>query len=131
MDGAAQWLTDAWGRRAKSALSCEAGRPNSQTRFPSKCQPPDPDISPGANPGRAVLRDDIKNRESDRTVLLRIRLEREEGRYFASTSGKQQTGLLKTMVNSAAIAVIPPGRGFLAAGEEVDVHFFGSYIDLV
>ena len=80
---------------------------------------------------RAVLRDDIKNKESDRTVLLRIRLEREEGRFYASTSGKQQTGLLKTMVNSAAIAVIPPGRGFLAAGEEVDVHFFGSYIDLV
>lgn len=80
---------------------------------------------------RAVLRDDIKNRESDRTVLLRIRLEREEGRFYASTSGKQQTGLLKTMVNSAAIAVIPPGRGFLAAGEEVDVHFFGSYIDLI
>lgn len=80
---------------------------------------------------RAVLRDDIKNRESDRTVLLRIRLEREEGRFYAATSGKQQTGLLKTMVNSAAIAVIPPGRGFMAAGEEVDVHFFGSYIDLI
>ena len=30
-----------------------------------------------------------------------------------------------------AAAVIPPGRGFLAAGEEVDVHFFGSYIDLM
>ena len=80
---------------------------------------------------RAILRDDIKNKESDRTVLLRIRLERESGTFYASTSGKQQTGLLKTMVNSAAIAVIPAGRGFLAAGEEVDVHFFGSYVDLV
>lgn len=80
---------------------------------------------------RAVLRDDIKNRESDRTTLLRIRLEREGDRFYAAPSGKQQTGLLKTMVNSAAIAVIPPGRGFMAAGEEVDVHFFGSYIDLI
>ena len=80
---------------------------------------------------RAILRDEIKNKESDRTVLLRIRLEREGGTFYASTSGKQQTGLLKTMVNSAAIAVIPAGRGFLAAGEEVDVHFFGSYVDLV
>ncbi len=80
---------------------------------------------------RATLRDDIKNKESDRTVLLRIRLEREDDRFCASISGKQQTGLLKTMVNSAAIAVIPPGRGFMAAGEEVDVHFFGSYIDLI
>lgn len=80
---------------------------------------------------RAILRDEIKNKESDRTVLMRIRLEREDGFFYASTSGKQQTGLLKTMVNSAAIAVIPPGRGFLAAGEEVDVHFFGSYVDLI
>ena len=80
---------------------------------------------------RAVLLDDIKNRESDRTSLLRIRLERREGVFYASTSGKQQTGLLKTMVNAAAIAVIPPGRGFMAAGEEVEVHFFGSYTDLI
>ena len=80
---------------------------------------------------RAVLLDDIKNRESDRTSLLRIRLERREGCFYASTSGKQQTGLLKTMVNAAAIAVIPPRRGFMAAGEEIDVHFFGSYTDLI
>ena len=80
---------------------------------------------------RATLRDDIKNKESDRTSLLRIRLEREGDRFYASTAGKQQTGLLKTMVNSAAIAVIPPGRGFMAAGEDVDVQFFGSYIDLI
>lgn len=79
----------------------------------------------------AILRHDINNKESDRTVLLRIRLEREGDTFYASISGKQQTGLLKTMVNSAAIAVIPPGRGLMAAGEEVDVHFFGSYIDLI
>lgn len=79
---------------------------------------------------RAVLRDDIRNRESDRTALLRIRLEREGAALYASTAGRQQTGLLKTMLNAAAIAVIPPGRGFMAAGEEVDVHFFGSHIEL-
>jgi molybdopterin molybdotransferase len=80
---------------------------------------------------RAVLRDDIKNRENSRTAFMRIRLEREGERFYASVSGKQQTGFLKTMVNAAAIAVIPPGRGFIAAGEEVDVHFFGSYIELL
>ncbi len=80
---------------------------------------------------RATLRDEIRNKESDRTTLLRIRLERDGDRFYAAPSGRQQTGLLKTMVNSAAIAVIPPGRGFMAAGEEVDVHFFGSYIDLI
>ncbi|MHB8057370.1 MAG: molybdopterin molybdotransferase MoeA [Desulfuromonadaceae bacterium] len=79
----------------------------------------------------ATLRSDIKNRESDRTTLLRVRLEREGDRFSAAVSGKQQTGLLKTMVDAAAIAVIPPGRGSMAAGEEVAVHFFGSYIDLI
>jgi len=80
---------------------------------------------------RAILREAVRNKESDRTVFLRIRLEREGERYYAAVSGKQQTGLLKTMVNAAAIAVIPPDRGFMAAGEEVDVHFFGSYVELV
>ena len=79
---------------------------------------------------KAVLREDFKNRVSDRTALLRIRLEREGDRYYASTSGKQQTGFLKTMLNAAAIAVIPPSRGSIPAGEEVDVHFFGSHIEL-
>lgn len=80
---------------------------------------------------KAILRHDINNRESERTVLLRISLERIDGIFYVSTSGKQETGLLKTMVNAAAIAVIPPGRGFIAAGEELDVHFFGSHVDLI
>ena len=80
---------------------------------------------------RAILRDDVRNKESDRTTFLRIRLEREGELFYAATSGKQQSGLLKTMVNAAAIAVIPPGQGPLAAGEEVDVHFFGNYIELL
>lgn len=80
---------------------------------------------------RAVLRNEVRNKEDDRTSFLRIRLEREGEIFYASSAGKQQTGLLKTMINAAAIAVIPPGRGFMAAGEEVDVHFFGSHIDLI
>jgi molybdopterin molybdotransferase len=80
---------------------------------------------------KAILRDDVKNKAGDRTTFLRIRLEREDKLFYVSTSGKQQSGLLKTMVNATAIAVIPPGRGFMAAGEEVDVHFFGDYIELL
>ncbi|MEI6215485.1 MAG: gephyrin-like molybdotransferase Glp [Desulfuromonadales bacterium] len=80
---------------------------------------------------KATLRHNMNNKESDRTVLLRILLERVDGEFFVSSSGKQETGLLKTMVNAAAIAVIPPGKGFLAQGEKVDAHFFGSHLDLI
>ena len=80
---------------------------------------------------KAVLRDDVKRKAGDLTIFMRIRLEREGENFYATTAGKQQTGFLNTMVNASAIAVIPPGRSSLAAGEEVDVHFFGNYIDLV
>jgi len=80
---------------------------------------------------KALVKNDIKNRHSDRTVFLRIRLEREGETLYATTAGKQQTGFLKTMVNASAIAVIPPGRGSLSAGDELEVHYFGSYLDLV
>ncbi len=80
---------------------------------------------------RAVLKNDIKNREDDRTSFLRVRIEREGEIFYAVSAGKQQTGLMKTLVNANAIAVIPPGRGFLGAGEEIEVHFLGSHIELV
>lgn len=80
---------------------------------------------------KAILRNDIKSMEDTRTCFIRIRLEREGERFYASSAGKQQTGLLKTMVNAAAVAVIPPGTASMVAGEEVDVHFFGNHIDLI
>lgn len=80
---------------------------------------------------QALLRTDIKNGQSERTTLLRVRLEQEDGCYYASLSGKQQTGLLKTMVDADAIAVIPAGHGCMAAGEKIDVHFIGNYTALI
>lgn len=79
---------------------------------------------------KATLQADVKNKESDRTSFLRVRLESADGRLLAWTAGKQQTGLLKTLVNADAIAVIPPGKGLLLQGEEIDVHLCGNQLGL-
>jgi molybdopterin molybdotransferase len=56
------------------------------------------------------------------TVLMRIRLESVDGRYLAFSAGKQETGLVRTMVEANAVAVLPPEREEFVAGEEVTVH---------
>ena len=79
---------------------------------------------------KAVLTEDLKKKPG-KVQIVRIRLERENGRWLASSAGNQQTAILKTMVDAAALAILPSDSTGSAAGEEVDVHFYGSHIDLV
>ncbi len=70
---------------------------------------------------KATLREDA-SKKPDKIKYLRVRIELENGRYFASTAGDQSTSMLRTMIRANAIAVLPKGRSVVAAGEEVDVH---------
>lgn len=79
---------------------------------------------------QAVLLHDLKNKESDRTAFIRIRLETTDGIAKAWTAGTQQTGILKTLVNADAIAVIPPGKGVLSKGELIEAHLLGNHLGL-
>lgn len=78
---------------------------------------------------KAVLRDPLR-KKTGKVQMIRLRLEKEQGRWFASSAGNQQTAILKTMVNAQAIAVLPAESTSFAAGEEVDVHFYGNHIEL-
>jgi len=78
---------------------------------------------------KAVLRESLK-KKTGKVQIVRVRLEREEGRWYADSAGNQQTAILKTMVNAQAIALLPSESGSFAAGDEVDVHFYGNYIEL-
>ena len=78
---------------------------------------------------KAVLREEVKKKPG-KVQIVRMRLEKEGGRWFASSAGNQQTAILKTMVDAQALAVLPAGSGNFAAGDEVDVHFYGNYCDL-
>ncbi|MBK5274467.1 MAG: molybdopterin molybdotransferase MoeA [Desulfuromonadales bacterium] len=78
---------------------------------------------------KAVLRDALK-KKSGKVQIVRLLLEKEDGRWYATSAGNQQTAILKTMVDARAIAVLPANSTDFAAGDEVDVHFYGNHIEL-
>jgi molybdopterin molybdotransferase len=79
---------------------------------------------------KAVLSEDIKKKPG-KIQIVRIRLERENGRWLASSAGNQQTAILRTMVDANGLAVLPAESTGFAAGQEIDVHFYGGHIDLI
>lgn len=79
---------------------------------------------------KATLREEMTKRPG-KVQIVRIRLEREDGRWYASSAGNQQTAILKTMVDAEALAILPAENTKYLAGDEIDVHFFGNRIDLV
>jgi molybdopterin molybdotransferase len=79
---------------------------------------------------KVVLREELRKKPG-KVQIVRIRLEREDGRWYAVSAGNQQTAILRTMVDAQAIAVLPADSTCFAAGDEVDAHFYGNHIDLM
>lgn len=79
---------------------------------------------------KAVLREGLRKKPG-KVQIVRVRLEREGERWFASSAGNQQTAILKTMVDAQALALLPAEGENFAAGAEVDVHFYGNHCDRV
>ena len=78
---------------------------------------------------KAVLREALKKKPG-KVQIVRLRLEKEGGRWYAASAGNQQTAILRTMVDAQAIAVLPAGSSGYSAGDEVDVHYYGNHIEL-
>jgi molybdopterin molybdotransferase len=78
---------------------------------------------------KAVLREALKKKPG-KVQIVRLRLEKEAGRWYATSAGNQQTAILKTMVDAQAIAMLPAESTVFAAGDEVDVHYYGNHIEL-
>jgi molybdopterin molybdotransferase len=76
---------------------------------------------PADAPLRAVLADAIQPRR-DRTTLMRVRLALADGRFVATSAGRQATGYVQTLARSDGVALIPPGTEALPLGTMVDVH---------
>ena len=58
-------------------------------------------------------------RNSDRELVLRVRLERRDGNTIAFPNGPQGSHIVSSLVGAHALALIPPGVGELAAGSRV------------
>jgi molybdopterin molybdotransferase len=76
-----------------------------------------------------VLQSDLK-KKAGQTHLVRVRLEYSGGKYLAWSAGKQDTGLLKTMLRANALAVLPADRESFAAGEEIQVHLLDGTVGM-
>jgi molybdopterin molybdotransferase len=70
---------------------------------------------------RAIFQEELALKPG-RVSFLRVRLERRNEGLLAWTSGNQETGILKTMLQADGIAVIPADWGSVGAGDAVDVQ---------
>jgi len=69
----------------------------------------------------AVLTQDIKKKPG-RMHYVRVRVERKNGEYYATSAGPQGSGILKTMSLANGLALIPKDAPLIKAGEKVKVH---------
>lgn len=70
---------------------------------------------------KAVLAEAIHKRP-DRVQFLRVRVVQTGSSFLASSSGDQNTSILRTMVRANGLAVLAADRHQYAAGESIDVH---------
>ncbi len=79
---------------------------------------------------KVVLREAVK-KKAGKVQIIRLRLERENGKWYGTSAGNQQTAILRTMVDAQAIAILPADSTSFVAGELVDVHFYGNFVERV
>ncbi len=70
---------------------------------------------------RAVTKERIINRGDPRRLFARCIITLEDGRYHASLTGPQGSGILTSMVSANALTIIPEGVQVVEPGEEIDV----------
>jgi molybdopterin molybdotransferase len=70
---------------------------------------------------KATLKDDITKKKGARH-FIRARVNYENGRYFASTTGEQGSGILKSMVMANGLIILPEYATSVKKGEEVSIQ---------
>ena len=78
---------------------------------------------------RGYLKDEV-HKKPGKLNFLRVRVSMEDGRYMASTSGDQNTGILKTMLRCNALALLPADRTEFRVGDEVDLHILDPTMEM-
>lgn len=70
---------------------------------------------------KAIASDRIVNRGDPRRFFARCIVSQRDGRYYASLTGPQGSGILTSLVYANALTVIPENREVVEPGEEIDV----------
>lgn len=78
----------------------------------------------------AILQEEV-HKKPGKIKFLRVRLQCENGKRLAYSSGDQNTGMLKTMLVADAIAMLPADRTSFSPGDEVDVHLLSSDLEML
>jgi molybdopterin molybdotransferase len=78
----------------------------------------------------AILQEDLQ-KKSGKTYFSRVRLEHVDGKYLAWSAGNQNTGFSRTMLQADALAILPPARTSLTAGEEINIHVLSNELGML
>ncbi|UFS69510.1 molybdopterin molybdotransferase MoeA [Geomonas sp. RF6] len=78
---------------------------------------------------RGILQEEVR-KKAGRTAFIRARVSVEEGRFLARISGDQNTGILRTMVGSNALLILPEEGSLFPAGSEVSLHLLDPSLHL-
>lgn len=77
----------------------------------------------------ATLSEEIRKKPG-RLHFLRVSLQMGKDGYIATSSGNQDTGIVKTMIQADGLALLPPEKSFFAAGETVEIHILNRDFEL-
>jgi len=70
---------------------------------------------------RAIAEERIVNRDDPRLFLARCIVTERDGKYHASLTGEQGSGILTSMMKANALTLIPTDVDVVEVGEEIDV----------
>jgi molybdopterin molybdotransferase len=70
---------------------------------------------------RAIAEDQITNRDDPRVFLARCIVTERDGKYYASLTGSQGSGILTSMMRANALTLIPADVDVVEPGQEIDV----------
>ena len=78
----------------------------------------------------ATLRGEVRKKPG-KVHFLRVRIEVENGIHWAIPAGDQNTGILRTMLRSNGIAVLPKEKTVAADGERIAVHLLRDDVGML
>ena len=79
---------------------------------------------------QATLRSEVR-KKAGKVHFLRVKIEVENGRNWATSAGDQNTGILRTMLRTNGIAVLPKDKTVFSPGEEVAVHLLHGDVGML